>query len=69
MSNGLGAQFFRGSSAHSASLAHPVSAPSSSGSPLYDGASTATDIADSQYDASAQARLLASWTPVSPPSM
>ncbi|XP_067559013.1 T-box transcription factor T isoform X1 [Pseudorca crassidens] len=69
ISNGLGAQFFRGSSAHSASLAHPVSAPSSSGSPLYEGASSATDIADSQYDASAQARLLASWTPVSPPSM
>ncbi|XP_006067104.1 T-box transcription factor T isoform X2 [Bubalus kerabau] len=67
--SGLGAQFFRGSSAHSAPLAHPVSASSSSGSPLYEGAATATDVADSQYDASAQARLLASWTAVSPPSM
>uniref|UniRef100_A0A287AXH9 T-box transcription factor T n=1 Tax=Sus scrofa TaxID=9823 RepID=A0A287AXH9_PIG len=69
MSNGLGAQFFRGSPAPSAPLAHPVSASSSSGSPLYEGAAPATDIADGQYDASAQARLLASWTPVSPPSM
>uniref|UniRef100_A0A8D1V161 T-box transcription factor T n=1 Tax=Sus scrofa TaxID=9823 RepID=A0A8D1V161_PIG len=69
MSNGLGAQFFRGSPAPSAPLAHPVSAASSSGSPLYEGAAPATDIADGQYDASAQARLLASWTPVSPPSM
>ncbi|XP_010837891.1 PREDICTED: brachyury protein isoform X2 [Bison bison bison] len=67
--SGLGAQFFRGSSAHSAPLAHPVSASSSSGSPLYEGAATATDVADSQYDASAQARLLASWTALSPPSM
>ncbi|XP_070317753.1 T-box transcription factor T isoform X1 [Odocoileus virginianus] len=66
---GLGAQFFRGSSTHSAPLAHPASASSSSGSPLYEGAATATDVADSQYDASAQARLLASWTAVSPPSM
>ncbi|KAI4567593.1 hypothetical protein MJT46_008806 [Ovis ammon polii x Ovis aries] len=67
--SGLGAQFFRGSPAHSTPLAHPVSASSSSGSPLYEGAATATDVADSQYDASAQARLLASWTAVSPPSM
>ncbi|XP_045398288.1 T-box transcription factor T isoform X3 [Lemur catta] len=67
--NGLGAQFFRGSPAHYAPLAHAVSASSSSGSPLYEGAATATDIPDSQYDASAQGRLVASWTPVSPPSM
>ncbi|XP_040304569.1 T-box transcription factor T [Herpailurus yagouaroundi] len=69
MSNGLGAQFFRGPSAHAAPLAHPVPASPSSGSPLYEGAPAATDIPDSQYDASAQARLIASWTPVSPPSM
>ncbi|XP_019483726.1 PREDICTED: brachyury protein isoform X1 [Hipposideros armiger] len=69
MSRGLGAQFFRGSPAHAAPLTHPASASSSSGSPLYDGATTAADIPDSQYDASAQARLMASWTPVSPPSM
>lgn len=69
VSGGLGAQFFRGSSAHPAPLAHSVSAASSSGSPLYDGAATATDIPDGQYDAAAQARLLASWTPVSPPSL
>ncbi|XP_029801068.1 T-box transcription factor T isoform X3 [Suricata suricatta] len=68
-SNGLGAQFFRASSAHAAPLGHPVPASPASGSPLYEGAPTATDIADSQYDASAQARLIASWTPVSPPSM
>ncbi|XP_069344639.1 T-box transcription factor T isoform X3 [Eulemur rufifrons] len=69
VSNGLGAQFFRGSPAHYTPLAHAVSASSSSGSPLYEGAATATDIPDSQYDASAQGRLVASWTPVSPPSM
>lgn len=69
MANGLGAQFFRGSPAHAAPLSHPGQASSSSGSPLYEGAPTATDIPDSQYDAAAQARLLASWTPVSPPSM
>ncbi|KAF3831340.1 hypothetical protein GH733_000077 [Mirounga leonina] len=69
MSNGLGAQFFRGSPSHAAPLTHPAQASSSSGSPLYEGAPTATDIPDSQYDASAQARLIASWTPVSPPSM
>ncbi|XP_055246674.1 T-box transcription factor T isoform X4 [Gorilla gorilla gorilla] len=69
VSNGLGAQFFRGSPAHYTPLTHPVSAPSSSGSPLYEGAAAATDIVDSQYDAAAQGRLIASWTPVSPPSM
>ncbi|XP_062954113.1 T-box transcription factor T isoform X3 [Cynocephalus volans] len=67
VSGGLGAQFFRGAPAHYAPLPH--SAASSTGSPLYDGAATVTDIPDSQYDASAQGRLLASWTPVSPPSM
>ncbi|XP_068926667.1 T-box transcription factor T isoform X3 [Petaurus breviceps papuanus] len=69
MSNGLGAQFLRGSAAHYPPLPHAVSAPSSSGSPLYEGSVPATDIPDSQYDASAHARLAASWTPVSPPSM
>ncbi|XP_027629154.1 T-box transcription factor T isoform X1 [Tupaia chinensis] len=68
MSNGLGAQFFRGSPGHYAPLTHTVAA-SSSGSPLYEGAATVTDISDSQYDASARGRLPASWTPVSPPSM
>ncbi|KAL0623851.1 T-box transcription factor T [Plecturocebus cupreus] len=68
VSNGLGTQFFRGSPAHYAPLTHPLPAPSSSASPLYEGAAAATDIADSQYDA-AQGRLVASWTPVSPPSM
>ncbi|XP_066227789.1 T-box transcription factor T isoform X3 [Saccopteryx leptura] len=62
-SSGLGAQFFRGSSTHLGS------APSSSGSPLFDGAPAAADLPDSQYDASAQACLIASWTPVSPPSL
>ncbi|XP_036079439.1 T-box transcription factor T isoform X2 [Rousettus aegyptiacus] len=68
---GLGAQFFRGAAAHPAPLAHPASAAAAaaSGSPLYDGAPAATDVPDSQYDASAQARLMASWTPVPPPSM
>ncbi|KAM5326538.1 T-box transcription factor T isoform 3-T3 [Glossophaga mutica] len=69
MSAGLGPQFFRGPSAHPAPLAHPGSASASSGSPLYDGAPAATDVPDSQFDASAQACLIASWTPVSPPSM
>ncbi|XP_051849617.1 T-box transcription factor T isoform X2 [Antechinus flavipes] len=69
MSNGLGAQFLRGSTAHYPSLPHAVPASSSSGSPLYEGSVSATDIPDSQYDASAHARLTASWTPVSPPSM
>uniref|UniRef100_A0A5F8H7E9 T-box transcription factor T n=1 Tax=Monodelphis domestica TaxID=13616 RepID=A0A5F8H7E9_MONDO len=68
MSNGLGAQFLRGSTAHYPPLPHAVSV-SSSGSPLYEGSVSATDIPDSQYDASAHARLAASWTPVSPPSM
>ncbi|XP_066104407.1 T-box transcription factor T isoform X2 [Saccopteryx bilineata] len=68
-SSGLGAQFFRGSSTHPAPLTHPGSAPSSSGPPLFDGAPAAADLPDSQYDASAQACLIASWTPVSPPSL
>ncbi|KAB0382280.1 hypothetical protein FD755_004197, partial [Muntiacus reevesi] len=53
--SGLRAQFFRGFSAHFASLTHLVSAPSSSGSPLYEG--------------DAPARLLALWMSVLPPSM
>ncbi|KAF6116535.1 T-box transcription factor T [Phyllostomus discolor] len=69
MSPGLAPQFFRGPSAHPAPLAHPGSASASSGSPLYEGAPAAPDVPDSQYDASAQACLVASWTPVSPPSM
>ncbi|XP_063089151.1 T-box transcription factor T isoform X3 [Cavia porcellus] len=69
VSNGLGPQFFRGSPAHYPSLSHAVPAASSSSSPLYEGGATVTDIPDSQYDAAAQGRLIASWTPVSPPSM
>ncbi|XP_006871236.1 PREDICTED: brachyury protein isoform X1 [Chrysochloris asiatica] len=65
MANGLGPQFFRGSPTHYTPLTHTASAPSSG----YEGGATATDIPDSQYDAAAQARLVASWTPVSPPSM
>ncbi|KAM6185913.1 T-box transcription factor T isoform 2-T2 [Rhynchocyon petersi] len=68
MTNGLGSQFFRGSPAHYTPLTHTTPAPSS-GSPLYEGAATTTDIPDNQYDAAAQARLVASWTPVSPSSM
>ncbi|XP_051020525.1 T-box transcription factor T isoform X2 [Acomys russatus] len=68
VTNGLGAQFFRGSPAHYAPLTHTVSASTSSGSPMYEGAATVTDISDSQYD-TAQSLLIASWTPVSPPSM
>ncbi|CAO2628788.1 T-box transcription factor T [Lemmus lemmus] len=68
VSNGLGAQLFRGSPAHYAPLTHTVSAATSSGSPMYEGAATVTDISDSQYD-TAQSLLIASWTPVSPPSM
>ncbi|XP_045699878.1 T-box transcription factor T isoform X1 [Phyllostomus hastatus] len=69
MSAGLAPQFFRGPSAHPAPLAHPGLASAASGSPLYEGAPAATDVPDSQYDASAQACLIASWTPVSPPSL
>lgn len=68
VSSGLGTQFFRGSPAHYAPLPQGVPA-ASSGSPLYEGAAMVTDIPESQYDASAQGRLLASWTPVPPPSM
>ncbi|MEJ1275455.1 hypothetical protein NN561_006352 [Cricetulus griseus] len=68
VSNGLGAQLFRGSPAHYAPLTHTVSATTSSGSPMYEGAATVTDISESQYD-TAQSLLIASWTPVSPPSM
>ncbi|XP_059691501.1 T-box transcription factor T isoform X3 [Gavia stellata] len=67
MSNGLSSQFLRGSPAHYAALPHPVTAASSA-SPLYDGGA-ATDLPDSQYDASAHARLASTWTPVTPPSM
>ncbi|XP_060061040.1 T-box transcription factor T isoform X2 [Erinaceus europaeus] len=59
VSGGLVPQFFRGSPTPTAPLGHPSSAPSSSGSPLYEGAPTATD-PDS---------LLSSWTPVPPPSL
>lgn len=67
MSNGLSSQFLRGSPAHYSALPHPVTAASSA-SPLYDGAAP-TDLPDSQYDASAHARLASTWTPVTPPSM
>nr|XP_025965649.1 brachyury protein isoform X3 [Dromaius novaehollandiae] len=67
MSNGLSSQFLRGSPAHYTALPHPVAAASSA-SPLYDGGAT-TDLPDSQYDASAHARLASTWTPVTPPSM
>ncbi|KAM6432968.1 T-box transcription factor T isoform 4-T4 [Rhynochetos jubatus] len=67
MSNGLSSQFLRGSPAHYTALPHPVTAASSA-SPLYDGGAP-TDLPDSQYDASAHARLGSTWTPVTPPSM
>ncbi|KAM9298068.1 T-box transcription factor T isoform 4-T4 [Morus bassanus] len=67
MSNGLSSQFLRGSPAHYTALPHPVTAASSA-SPLYDGGAP-TDLPDSQYDASAHARLAPTWTPVTPPSM
>ncbi|XP_041107469.1 T-box transcription factor T-like [Polyodon spathula] len=67
MSNGLGSQFLRGSTAHYPSLSHTV--PTSSGSPLYDNGAPA-DLHDTQYDtSSAHARLATTWTPVTPPSM
>ncbi|PKK33170.1 T brachyury transcription factor [Columba livia] len=67
ISNGLSSQFLRGSPAHYTALPHPVPAASSA-SPLYDGGAP-TDLPDSQYDASAHARLASTWTPVTPPSM
>ncbi|XP_074781033.1 T-box transcription factor T isoform X4 [Athene noctua] len=67
MSNGLSSQFLRGSPAHYTALPHPATATSSA-SPLYDGGAP-TDLPDSQYDASAHARLASTWTPVTPPSM
>ncbi|KAM6355367.1 T-box transcription factor T isoform 4-T4 [Podargus strigoides] len=67
MSNGLSPQFLRGSPAHYTALPHPVTAASSA-SPLYD-AGAPPDLPDSQYDASAHARLASTWTPVTPPSM
>ncbi|XP_065535151.1 T-box transcription factor T isoform X3 [Lathamus discolor] len=67
MSNGLSSQFLRGSPAHYTALPHPVTAASSA-SPLYDGGAP-SDLPDSQYDASAHARLASTWTPVTPPSM
>ncbi|XP_035394901.1 T-box transcription factor T isoform X4 [Cygnus atratus] len=67
MSNGLSSQFLRGSPAHYSALPHPVAATASA-SPLYDGGAP-TDLPDSQYDASAHARLASTWTPVTPPSM
>ncbi|XP_065488291.1 T-box transcription factor T isoform X4 [Caloenas nicobarica] len=67
ISNGLSSQFLRGSPAHYTTLPHPVPAASSA-SPLYDGGAP-TDLPDSQYDASAHARLASTWTTVTPPSM
>ncbi|MGH0129015.1 UNVERIFIED_CONTAM: hypothetical protein FKN15_075398 [Acipenser sinensis] len=67
MSNGLGSQFLRGSTAHYPSLSHSI--PTSSGSPLYDNGAPA-DLHDAQYDtSSAHARLATTWTPITPPSM
>lgn len=67
MSNGLSSQFLRGSPGHYSALPHPVPAASSA-SPLYDGTAPA-DLPESQYDASAHARLASTWTPVTSPSM
>ncbi|XP_054251648.1 T-box transcription factor T isoform X3 [Indicator indicator] len=67
MSNGLSSQFLRSSPAHYTALSHPVTATASA-SPLYDSGAP-TDLPDSQYDASAHARLASTWTPVTPPSM
>ncbi|XP_005993409.1 T-box transcription factor T isoform X2 [Latimeria chalumnae] len=67
MSNGLGSQFLRGSTAHYTALPHSITA-SSSGSPLYDSGAP-TDVPDSQYDTSPHARLTSTWTPVTPPSL
>nr|XP_015218241.1 PREDICTED: brachyury protein isoform X2 [Lepisosteus oculatus] len=67
MSNGLGSQFLRGSTAHYPSLSHPVAAPSA-GSPLYDSAAPA-EVHDPQYDTSPHARLPPSWASVTPPSL
>ncbi|KFP17844.1 Brachyury protein, partial [Egretta garzetta] len=67
MSNGLSSQFLRGSPAHYTALPHPAAAATSA-SPLYDGGAPPA-LPDSQYDASAHARLASTWTPVTPPSM
>uniref|UniRef100_A0A8C4TGN2 T-box transcription factor T n=1 Tax=Erpetoichthys calabaricus TaxID=27687 RepID=A0A8C4TGN2_ERPCA len=66
MSNSLGSQFLRGSTAHYPSLSHSTTA--SSGSQLYDSA-TPTDVHESQYDTSPHARLASTWTTITPPSM
>ncbi|KGL73521.1 Brachyury protein, partial [Tinamus guttatus] len=67
MSSGLSPQFLRGSPAHSTALPHAAAAAASA-SPLYDGGA-GSDLPDSQYEASAHARLASTWTPVTPPSM
>uniref|UniRef100_A0A8C7EBU0 T-box transcription factor T n=1 Tax=Nothoprocta perdicaria TaxID=30464 RepID=A0A8C7EBU0_NOTPE len=63
---GLGSQLLRASPAHYPALPHAAA------SPLYDGGA-GTDLAEGPYEASASAsahaRLAATWTPVSPPSM
>ncbi|XP_039594542.1 T-box transcription factor T isoform X1 [Polypterus senegalus] len=66
MSNSLGSQFLRGTTAHYPSLSHSTTA--SSGSQLYDSA-TPTDVHESQYDTSPHSRLASTWTTITPPSM
>ncbi|XP_075720445.1 T-box transcription factor T-like isoform X3 [Rhinoderma darwinii] len=66
ISNGLGSQYLRGSTAHYSSLSHGVPSPSS-GSPLYDQGAT-TDIVDNQYEVTSHSRL-SPWTPVPPTSI
>ncbi|KAG8583114.1 hypothetical protein GDO81_008283 [Engystomops pustulosus] len=67
ISNGLGSQYLRGSTAHYSSLSHGVSSPSS-GSPLYEHGAT-TDIVENQYEVTNHSRLSSPWTPVPPTSM
>ncbi|XP_075450887.1 T-box transcription factor T isoform X2 [Ascaphus truei] len=65
ITNGLGSQYLRGSTAHYTSLPHTMHSPST-GSPLFDHG-TATDLVENQYDVTAHARLSCPWTPVTPP--
>ncbi|XP_068135621.1 T-box transcription factor T-like isoform X2 [Hyperolius riggenbachi] len=64
ISNGLGSQYLRSSSAHFTPY-NQIVPPTFMGSPLYEGGST--DLEDTQYDASTHDRLALSWS--SPPSM
>ncbi|KAG8444495.1 hypothetical protein GDO86_009599 [Hymenochirus boettgeri] len=67
ITNGLGSQYLRGSTAHYTPLSHAVPSPTS-GSPLYEHG-TQTDIVESQYDITSHSRLSSTWTPVTPPSI